>query len=174
MVEALVGVMRAHPVLPTLMHAIDKRNVASFTRATNDALELLEPRGFQPRRGVLGVRLPVERRDGPGLRTAGCPSPMVPEEAAEWRRQKRLSLEALPADRYPMMVAFAQTLRDEPDLERYYAFGIDLLMSGIDAMTRPRSASRLRGRLPGGEQVGDARTGQRAAEVEALGQAVTE
>ena len=41
MLEALVGVMRAHPSLHALLQTVDKQAVTSFTRATNDALELL-------------------------------------------------------------------------------------------------------------------------------------
>ncbi len=37
-----------------------------------------------------------------------------------------------------MMVAFGATLQREPDIERYYAFGIDVLMSGVEAMAARR------------------------------------
>jgi hypothetical protein len=60
-------------------------------------------------------------------------------EAPEWRRQKRLALESLPADRYPMMVAFAATYAEAPDIERYYAFGIDLLMAAVESTAAQRS-----------------------------------
>src|SRR5215472_16968458 len=36
MVEALLGVMRAHPCLTELLHAVDMRQASSFSRATND------------------------------------------------------------------------------------------------------------------------------------------
>ena len=65
---------------------------------------------------------------------------MTRAEADEWRRQRRLQLESLPADQFPMMVAFAGTFGHEPDLERYFAFGLDLLMSAVDAMASRRAA----------------------------------
>lgn len=55
------------------------------------------------------------------------------------RRQKRLALQSLPADQYPMMIAFAAPCDEPPDLERYYTFGFDLLMSAI----RPRRAGPI-------------------------------
>src|SRR5215510_4745280 len=45
MVEALVDVMRQHPCLPALLHEVEKHSAASFARATNDALELLNRGG---------------------------------------------------------------------------------------------------------------------------------
>jgi len=61
------------------------------------------------------------------------------EQAAEWRRQKRLKLESLPADKFPLVVAFAASYARVPDIERYYAFGLDLVMAGVEAMA-PGSA----------------------------------
>jgi hypothetical protein len=40
-------------------------------------------------------------------------------------------MERLPADKFPMLVAFGATYNDEPDPERYFTFGIDLLMAGV-------------------------------------------
>jgi TetR/AcrR family transcriptional regulator, tetracycline repressor protein len=34
------------------------------------------------------------------------------------------------------MIEFAKTYQRPPDVERYYAFGIDLLMSGVEAMAK--------------------------------------
>src|SRR5215813_12972069 len=46
MVEALLTVMRAHPSLTELFHFVDMRAASSFSRATNDALELLTRGGY--------------------------------------------------------------------------------------------------------------------------------
>jgi AcrR family transcriptional regulator len=140
MVEALLEVVRAHPTLVELLMFIDKRHATAFTRATNDALDLLGQAGFDIEEsfwvssyllhGVIGL---VEARPG-------CPSALSPVEAEEWRRQRRVQLESLPADQFPMMVAFGATFGHEPDLERYFAFGVDLLMSGVEAMASQRAA----------------------------------
>jgi TetR/AcrR family tetracycline transcriptional repressor len=138
MVEALVAVMREYPSLPSLMQLVDKDHVASFTRASNDALELLSRAGFGLDEGFWISSYLLHGAIGLVAAQPGCPPTMrptmTPAEAAEWRRQKRLALEKLPSDEYPMVVAYARTLEGEPDVERYYAFGIDLLMTAVETM----------------------------------------
>jgi AcrR family transcriptional regulator len=134
MVEALVSVMREHPSLPDLMQMLDKQLVASFSRATNDALELLARGGLAIEESYWVASYLMHGSIGLVAAQPGCPATMTVSQAAEWRRQKRLSLEKLPADEYPMVVKFARTIEKEPDVERYYRFGIDLLMAGVTAM----------------------------------------
>ena len=131
MVEALVGGMREHPSLPALLQAVDKERAPSFSRATNDALELLTRGGFNLDEAYWVASYLLQGSIGLVAAQPGCPATMTPEQAVEWRRQKRLTLEKLPAAEYGMVVAFARTLEDEPDIERYYSFGIDLLMSAV-------------------------------------------
>ncbi|GAA4581612.1 TetR/AcrR family transcriptional regulator C-terminal domain-containing protein [Planotetraspora phitsanulokensis] len=141
MVEALVRVLRRHPSMVGVFPGIDKEHVSSFTVATETALGLLAQAGFTLEEGYLisshllhGVLALVG--DEPG-----CPRSLTASEAVEWRRQKRLSLESLPSDRYPHMVAFGKSFEAEPDVEHYYAFGVDLLLSGIEAMAAQRTPS---------------------------------
>lgn len=133
MVEALVAVMRAHPCLPDLLQAVDKQQTASFTRATNDALELLTRAGFSLDESYWIATYLLQGSIGLVAGQPGCPARMTPAQAAEWRRQKRLHLEKLPPDEYGMVVQFARTLEDEPDIERYYRFGVDLLMAAVES-----------------------------------------
>jgi TetR/AcrR family tetracycline transcriptional repressor len=37
------------------------------------------------------------------------------------------------------MVRYAATMRDEPDLERYYAFGLDLMLAAVEAMAAKKA-----------------------------------
>ncbi len=134
MVESLVGVMRAHPSLPALLQAVDKEQTASFARATNDALELLSRGGFTLDEAWWIASYLLHGSIGLVAAQPGCPATMTPVEAAEWRRQKRLSMEKLPSQEYGMVVAFARTMEEEPDIERYYRFGIDLLLAGVRAI----------------------------------------
>ncbi|MGI5154206.1 TetR family transcriptional regulator [Microbispora sp. CA-102843] len=141
MVEALIRVMRRHRYMPGLFGMVLKEDVPSFTRATNTALELLAQAGFPLDEGYFvssyllhGAMALVD--DEPG-----CPRVMTPEEAAEWRRQKRLTLERLPADEFPRILEYAKTMEQEPDVEAYYAFGLDLLMSGVEAMAAKKTPS---------------------------------
>jgi TetR/AcrR family tetracycline transcriptional repressor len=140
MVEALVAVMRAHPSLPDLMHAVDKSEAASFSRATDDALTLLAEAGFDVEQGYWVATYLLHSAIGLVAGQPDCPANIPPEQAREWRRQKRLKIEQLPADQFPMLVAFAGCYVDEPEPERYFAFGIDLIMSGVEATARHRLA----------------------------------
>ncbi|WP_245674275.1 TetR/AcrR family transcriptional regulator [Actinoplanes rectilineatus] len=139
LVDTVVDVMRRHPALPDLMHAVDKTRTENFTRATNDCLALLSEAGF-----TLGEAFWVSQHLLTGVigLVSGHPGPRPgtsPEEAAELRRQKRLMFECLPADRFPKMVEYAATFRDEPDVERYFTFNVDLLLAGVEATAAARA-----------------------------------
>jgi TetR/AcrR family tetracycline transcriptional repressor len=138
MVEVLIQVMRAHPGLPDLLSTVDKSEADSFTRATNDALALLTEAGFTVEEGYWVASHLMHGAIGLVAAQPDCPATVPADQAAEWRRQRRLQLERFPADRFPMLVAFAATFAEEPDLERYYTFGVDLMMSGVEAMARAR------------------------------------
>jgi TetR/AcrR family tetracycline transcriptional repressor len=139
MVGSLVTVMREHPCLTELLTLVEKHQAASFARATNDALELLSQGGFSLDEGYWIASYLMHGCVGLVAAQPGCPTTMTPAQAAEWRRQKRLAFEHLPRSEYPMLVAFAPTLETEPDLERYYRFGVDLLMGAITNAARPSS-----------------------------------
>lgn len=141
MVDSLVQAMRRHPILPDLLHQSDKARATSFNRATEDALVLLTEAGFTPQEaywigsyllhGVIGlVHAQVE-----------TPTPTDGLEVGEWRRMRRIELECLPSDKFPMMVRIGSLYADEPDPERYYTFGVELLMTGVEAMAAARSAT---------------------------------
>ena len=132
MVEALVGVMREHLSLPTLFQSVDKEQAPSFTRAMNDALELLTRGGLSLDQAHWTASFLLQGSIGLVAAQPGCPTTMTPEQAAEWRRQKRLTLEKLPPAEYGMLVAFARTLEQEPDVDSYYQFGVDLLMAAVE------------------------------------------
>jgi AcrR family transcriptional regulator len=142
MVESLVELMRAHPSLHELLQLVDKQHAPSFTRATDDALGLLAHGGFSVEEGYWVAGYLLQGAVGLVAGQPGCPTKLSPEEGVEWRRQRRLELEALPPQEFPMMVRFAGTLREDPDVERYYRFGVDLLMAGVESMSArpPRPA----------------------------------
>lgn len=137
-VETVIGVMRAHPWLPTLLFAVDKAEAESFTRATNDTLTLLTEAGFTVEEGYWVATHLLNGCIGAVNGQPGCPPNLPAAQEPEWRRQKRLRFESLPADRFPMMIALADSYRDEPDLERYYAFCTDLMVSAVEAMAASR------------------------------------
>jgi hypothetical protein len=50
------------------------------------------------------------------------------------RRRARLFLESLPPERYPRLVEAAAPLSEGVDPDAYFAFGLALLLAGIEAM----------------------------------------
>ncbi|MEV6924919.1 TetR family transcriptional regulator [Dactylosporangium sp. NPDC051485] len=139
MIEALIRAMRRHPCLPDLLHAVDKKAVASFIRATNDSLALLERAGFTLEEGYWVASYLLHAAIGLVAAQPGCPTAVPPDQVDEWLRKERLQLESLPAERYPQMVRLADTYRTLPDEERYFGFGIDLVIGAVEKMaaTRP-------------------------------------
>src|SRR5262249_55628948 len=133
MVEALLRGMRQHPSAPALLMAADKSGVEALDRATEAALELLSQAGFSLAEGfqiaasvlhdVIGL---VEREPG---RLPG----MSPEQAAECHRRAWLALEALPADRYPLLVRLAAALPETPDVQGHYPFRLELILAAARA-----------------------------------------
>ncbi|MDI6104277.1 TetR family transcriptional regulator [Actinoplanes sp. NEAU-A12] len=137
-VETVVGVMREHPSLPGLLQVVDKTQAESFSRATNDTLALLSDAGFTVEEGYWVATYLLNGAIGLVSGQPGCPPGTPAGEAGEWLRRKRVQLATLPADRFPMMIEYASSLRDEPDLDRYYAFSVDLLIAGVEAMAASR------------------------------------
>jgi TetR/AcrR family transcriptional regulator, tetracycline repressor protein len=134
MVEVLVAAMRVHPCLPALLPLVDKDGSPSFMRASNDALELLTGAGLGLQEAFWVASYLLHGSIALVAGQPGCPSTMTTVEAAEWRRQKRLTMEKLPPDQYPMLISYARTLEREPDIDRYYAFGITMLIAGVEAI----------------------------------------
>ena len=56
------------------------------------------------------------------------------DELLDTRRRARLFLESLPPERYPRLVEAAAPLSEGVDPDAYFAFGLDLLLAGIEAM----------------------------------------
>ncbi|MET7399397.1 TetR family transcriptional regulator [Dactylosporangium sp. NPDC005572] len=143
MVQALVDAMRAHPCLSDLLFVIDKNGVESFTRATDDALALLCAAGFTLEEAWWVASHLLHATIGLVAAQPGCPPGTPPEAVGEWLRQRRLHLESMPADRYPMMVELAGTYAHEPDLDRYYTFGVELVMDGVEKMAASRRVASV-------------------------------
>ncbi|WP_329095935.1 TetR/AcrR family transcriptional regulator C-terminal domain-containing protein [Actinomadura citrea] len=133
MVEALTAEFRRHPWISEISQTTDKNASENFLRATDVALELLGEAGFPVDRGfqiathLLGgvVNLIATQPSGTG---SGC------GDTAGLRRDKRLALETAAAGRYPRLEEYARTLEHEPDVEAYFSFGLDLLLSGVERM----------------------------------------
>ncbi len=139
MVEALVRIMRRHSSTPELFSVITELEVTSFTRATDTALGLLTTAGFPLDEAYWISSYLLHGTIWLVRANPGRPRDVAPGDFAEWRRQKRLALEAVSPDLFPRIVEFAKTLEPGPDIERYYTFGIDLLMSAVETMAARRA-----------------------------------
>lgn len=53
-------------------------------------------------------------------------------DAADWERKNREAFEELPADRYPTLIRLS-AMTVSPDLDREFAFGLDVLLDGFEA-----------------------------------------
>lgn len=132
--ETVVTVMRAHPALPALLHTVDKMRTESFTRATNDTLALLSDAGFTLEEGYWIATHLLNAAVGLVAGQPWCPPGLPADQVAQWRRRKQLELSLLPGDRFPKMVEYAASLGADPDLDRYYAFCVDLVIAGVEAV----------------------------------------
>jgi TetR/AcrR family tetracycline transcriptional repressor len=130
---SLVEVLRAHPSSAILLST---RTVSTEggLRATEVVLDILRRGGFSPAEATQIARHAVS--DVANL-VSGEPGVVVREEAGDLkdaRRRARLFLESLPPERYPRLVEAAAPLSEGVDPDAYFAFGLDLLLAGIEAM----------------------------------------
>lgn len=143
MVEAIVRVMREHPCLPGLLTAVEhKHDLESFTRATEAALDLLTAAGFTLKEGFHIASYLLNGTTALVKGQPACSPGLSEEQESEERRQHRLRLESLPYDRYPRMVEYGATMTERPDVERYFSFGVELLLAGIETMARNRQTAK--------------------------------
>ncbi|TXK40987.1 TetR family transcriptional regulator [Nonomuraea sp. C10] len=133
LVTALVEQTRAHPYLAALLPVIDKGTAEAYHRATDTVIGLLTEAGFTlPQADQVATYLLMGATAMVSCQPGGAGGDE--EEAAELSRRQRLDLERLPPRRYPHLAAFAATLTGPPDLDAYYSFGVDLLLSAVEAM----------------------------------------
>ncbi|HLU73540.1 MAG TPA: TetR family transcriptional regulator [Nonomuraea sp.] len=157
LVQGLIRTLRAHPCAKSILEQVGQTEVPNFLAIWDEALGLTRSAGFTDEESVLIARYllhsAVSIADAP-IHFDACHSP---EEVDEIVRVKRLGLEALPADRYPNLVAMAGPLVRVPP-ELYDTFGVGLVLAGIEALAARRSAAG------GAGQGGEGGTGQRDRE----------
>jgi TetR/AcrR family transcriptional regulator, tetracycline repressor protein len=138
LIAGIVGSLRAHPAA-AMLGAQRVLSCEPGREAAERALELLVKAGFD-----LGTACDVSRH---AMQTAVMLVMQQPGElttAVELREgvmaEKRAAIASLPADRFPLLVASADSLTSCDDEEGYYQFGIDLFVAGVEGMlaTRPK------------------------------------
>lgn len=130
---SLVDVLRAHPSAAILLSTRTASSEGGL-RATEVVLDILRRGGFPPAEATQIARHALSTVTNlvggrPGVGPAGESGEMM-----DARRRARVFLESLPPERYPRLVEAAAPLSECDDPDAYYAFGLDLLLAGIEAM----------------------------------------
>jgi TetR/AcrR family tetracycline transcriptional repressor len=130
---SMLGVLRAHPSTASLLSTRTASSEGSL-RATEVVLDILGRGGFSPAEATQIARHALSTVTN---LVSGEPGVVVREESGKMidaRRRARLFLESLPPERYPHLVQTAGPLSEGVDPDAYFAFGLDLLLAGIEAM----------------------------------------
>jgi AcrR family transcriptional regulator len=130
---SILGVLRAHPSTAILLSTRTASSEGSL-RATEVALDILRRGGFSPAEATQIARYALSTVTN---LVSGEPGVVAREESNELldaRRHARLFLESLPPERYPRLVEAAAPLSEGVEPDAYFAFGLDLLLAGIEAM----------------------------------------
>jgi AcrR family transcriptional regulator len=130
---SMLGVLRARPSTAILLSRRTASSEGSL-RATEVTLEILRRGGFSPAEATQIARHALSTVVN---LVSGEPGVVAREESGEMidtRRRARLFLESLPPEHYPRLVEAAVPLSEGVDPDTYFAFGLDLLLAGIEAM----------------------------------------
>ena len=130
---SMVSVLRAHPSTAILLSTRTASSEGSL-RATEVALNILGRGGFSPTEATQIARHALSTVTS---LVSGEPGVVAREESRkviDARRRARLFLESLPPERYPRLVQAATPLSEGVDPDTYFAFGLDLLLAGIEAL----------------------------------------
>lgn len=130
---SMVDVLRAHPSTAILL-STRTASSESGLRATEVVLDILGRGGFSPTQATQIARHTFSTVTN---LVSGEPGVVVREESGELvdaRQRARLFLGSLPPERYPRLVEAATPLSEGVDPDTYFAFGLDLLLAGIEAM----------------------------------------
>jgi TetR/AcrR family tetracycline transcriptional repressor len=130
---SMLGVLRAYPSAAILLST---RTVSSEggLLATEVALDILRRGGFSPAEATQIARHAFSTITNLVGGEPGVVAREEPEELIDARRRARRFMESLPPERYPRLVEAATPLSEGVDPDAYFAFGLDLLLAGIEAM----------------------------------------
>ena len=130
---SMVSVLRAHSSTAILLSTRTVSSEGSL-RTTEFALDILRRGGFSPTEATQIARHALSTITN---LVSGEPGVVAREESGKLidaRRRARLFLESLSPERYPRLVESATPLSEGVDPDAYFAFGLDLLLTGIEAM----------------------------------------
>lgn len=130
---SILAVLRTHHATALL---VSRRTTTSERglQATELMLDILRHGGFSPPEATQIARHALSTLTS---LVSGMPESPRAEESAEGmhsQRRARLLLESLSPDRFPRLLEAAGSLSVYEDPESHFAFGLDLLLAGIEAM----------------------------------------
>ncbi|MEV0621637.1 TetR family transcriptional regulator [Nonomuraea sp. NPDC050404] len=131
LVEGLIRTLRTHPCAKDVLGHIDPVAVPNFLSVWDQALGLARTAGFGVDESCLITKYilqsaisiadaPVHRHTTPDLNHT--------------IKAKRVALQSLPVETYPHIVEMASPLADGMPPELYDTFGVDLVLTGIEAL----------------------------------------
>lgn len=133
LLSALLVVLRAHPAVADLV-----RNRFMLSEPgldlTERALTLFRRGGFTPEQSA---QLAGQALTSIVLLVTNEPGRLVGEDAAEREqrlRTKKATIQALPPDRYPSLLASADGFVDCGSVPAYFDLGLDLFVEGVRAL----------------------------------------
>lgn len=134
MVEGLIRMLRTHPCAKSVLEQVDQTAVPNFLAVWDQALGLARSAGFSTEQSCLISKYLLQS----AIAIADAPvhfnAALTAEERAERIRVKRLGLESLPAEKYPHLVEMAAPMVEQMNPDFYDSFGVDLILSGIEAL----------------------------------------
>lgn len=133
LLASMLDALRAHPSAAVLLSTRTVSTEGSL-RATEVMLDILRRGGFPPTEATQIARHALSTVVS---LVGGEPGVVARDQSGEMldaRRRARLFLESLPPERYPRLVEAARPLSEGVDPDAYFAFGLDLLLAGIEAV----------------------------------------
>ncbi|MGI5285899.1 TetR/AcrR family transcriptional regulator [Nonomuraea polychroma] len=129
----LVGTLRVHPCAKHVFEQVDVIAVPNFLAVWDQALRLARTAGFGVEESCLISKYLLQS----AIAIADAPVHVRPDEEYIVRA-KRAGLQSLPVEKYPYLVEMAAPLVDGMDAVLYDTFGVDLVLSGIEALAARR------------------------------------
>ena len=133
LLDSLLAALRAHPAAAVLLSTRTVSSEGSL-RATEAMLDILGRGGFSPAQATQVARHALSSVVNLVAGEPGVIARDEAEEPREARRRARRFLESLPTERYPRLVEAAGPLSEGVDPDAYFAFGLELLLAGIEAV----------------------------------------
>jgi AcrR family transcriptional regulator len=142
LIDSFLATLRSHPAACALLANRDFQGEHSLV-ALEVVLDVLRRAGFSPEDATQLTRHVLRSSYALVFGEPYASGPQNDQERAEAGRRMRFELESLPAERFPRLREAAVPLSSCPDPDAYYAYGVELMMAGILAMSPAASTQTI-------------------------------